>query len=119
MIHDADPRIKPKKALILNTIRSDDGEIRSCIGSNESIRPVNSFRDLELNVYDHYKLLDSDGMGHKVDVNTATKLLDSDGSNIVGPDLTVVGDEVPLLSPIPPRVERRSKIDARCKIGAY
>ncbi|CAL4107109.1 unnamed protein product [Meganyctiphanes norvegica] len=37
MIHDADPRIKPKKALVLHTIRSDDGEIRSCkvrIGKN-------------------------------------------------------------------------------------
>lgn len=55
MIHDMDPRIKPKKGLITQVFTSEDGEIRKCkvkIGAYESIRPVCSFRDTEINVYD-------------------------------------------------------------------
>ena len=55
MIHEADPRIKPKKGLITQVLKSDDGEIRKCkvkMGAHESIRPVCSFRDLEMNVFD-------------------------------------------------------------------
>jgi len=59
MIHDADPRIKPKKGLITEVIRSVDGEIRTCkvkIGRKESVRAVPTLRDLEMNVFDETEI---------------------------------------------------------------
>ena len=93
-----------KRLLCLKTIRSDDGGIRSCkvrIGSHESIRPVSSFRDLELNVYDQYQHQDSEVMDHKVDVQTVEHLLNSDRKYCEDSVQTAVGQEEPLLSPIP------------------
>ena len=55
MLHDVDPRIKPKRALVLSLIKSEDGQIRKCkvkIGTRESVRPISSLRDLEFNVLD-------------------------------------------------------------------
>ncbi|CAL4173566.1 unnamed protein product, partial [Meganyctiphanes norvegica] len=122
MLHDADPRIKPRKALVLRTIRSDDGGIRSCkvrIGNHESIRPVSSFRDLELNVYDTYQHQESKVKDHKVNAQTVEHLLTSNrdcGGNSV---LPTVDQEEPLLSPLPQRIERGSKVKARQLIGQY
>ena len=55
MVHDYDVRVKPRRALILEVLNSEDGLVRKCrvrIGKHESIRPLTSFRDLELNVKD-------------------------------------------------------------------
>ena len=121
MLHDPDPRIKPKKALILDTIMSDDGGIRSCkvrVGTHESIRPVSQFRDLELNVYDHYKDQGSEVLDHKIGAQTVEHLLNS--NRIYEEDSAQAAvDEEPLLSPVPQRVQRASKVEARRRIGQY
>ncbi|CAL4080528.1 unnamed protein product [Meganyctiphanes norvegica] len=122
MLHDVDPRIKPRKALVLRTIRSDDGGIRSCkvrIGKHESIRPVSSFRDLELNVYDTYQYQESEVKDHKINVQTVEHLLKSNREHNGDPVITSLDQEEPLLSPLPQRVERGSKVKARKLIGQY
>ena len=115
MLHDKDARIKPKMALILETLKSDDGGIRSCkvrIGTNESIRPVSSFRDLELNVYDAYQHQGSDGEDHKISGITVDHLERLNG-NCIPDSLEPVDQEKLLLSPVPQKVERSCKVKAR------
>ena len=115
MIHDVDARIKPKRAFILETLISDDGGIRSCkvrIGTNESIRPVSSFRDLELNVYDAYQHQDSDGEDHKISGITVNHFKKLNG-NCVPDIIEPIDQENLLIDPVPQKVERKCKIKAR------
>ena len=80
MIYEKDPRIKPKKGLILECYKSQDEEIRKCkvrIGQHESVRPVSSLHDLELNVYEDSEISIRQNNGnHNVYKETHKKLLD-------------------------------------------
>ena len=108
MLHDMDSRIKPKMALVLKTIKSDDGGIRSCkvrIGKYESIRPVSSFRDLELNVYDTYQHQGSEGEDHKISDITIKHLLRLDRDSVID-TVEPVDQEKLLLNSLPQRNER-------------
>ena len=86
MIYEKDPRIKPKKGLILHCIKSQDGEIRKCkvrIGKHESVRPVSSLHDLELNVYEDSEISVRQNNGnHNCYETTHKKLLDRNKSAV-------------------------------------
>ena len=79
MVHEKDPRSKPKKGLILESIKSQDGEIRKCkvkIGRHESIRAISSLHDLELNIYEDSEIRIRQNNGnHECYENTHKKLL--------------------------------------------
>ena len=95
--------------------------IRSCkvrIGKYESIRPVSSFRDLELNVYDTYQHQGSEGENHKISDITVKHLLRLDRDSIFDP-VKPVDQEKLLLNPLPQRIEHGCKVKARKLIGQY
>ena len=105
MIYDSDPRIKPKKALITKVIESDDGEIRKCkvkLGNKESIRPICSFRDLEMNIYDPTDIgVRQNGGNHRYNDGLFNVLLSKSSS--YKPSNIVVDQSPPQIIVSPPR----------------
>ena len=77
-----------------------------------SLRPVSSFRDLELNVYDTYQHQDSVGFDHKISQANINRFKNLNGKCI--PDeLEPVSQENKSETPIPQKSMRECKIKAR------
>jgi len=126
MIHEKDPRIKPKKGLILECYKSQDEEIRKCkvrIGKHESVRPVSSLHDLELNVYEESEISIIQNNGnHNVYKETHKKLLDrnkaADYEFRKWPEIKIAEDKIHENPSVPNREksDRAAKKNAKLEI---
>ena len=126
MIHEKDPRIKPKKGLILECYKSQDEEIRKCkvrIGKHESVRPVSSLHNLELNVYEdsEISIIQNNG-NHNVYKETHKKLLDrnkaADYEFRKWPEIKIAEDKIHENHSVPNREksDRAAKKNAKLEI---
>ena len=55
-MHSSDPRIRWRKAIVIELIASEDGAIRKCLvktSTGETIRAIKHLYPLEINVEDH------------------------------------------------------------------
>ena len=60
IMHSSDPRIRWRKAIVIEPIASDDGAVRKCLvktSTGQTIRAIKHLYPLEINVEDHIDLI--------------------------------------------------------------
>ena len=60
IMHSSDPRIRWRKAIVIEPIASDDGVVRMCLvktSTGQTIRAIKHLYPLEINVEDHIDLI--------------------------------------------------------------